>query len=652
VPHKPSLPPLTASHVFPYGCPVYVLAKPAVGAAYDPLLAQKLELELKEKLLAEFDPARKAVAEDEAGDILSNKTLFRVINNIQVRHHGAASQQLFFCKKTPTNQPNANPPQLTVERIHVRYEDTTPGAAFGIGLSLASVSAKSADEHWRACEVGVDPVQARKLVALAGLQVYWQCNLGPGDVFASSGKMAMDRFAKTFNSSLPGVILGPVEASGRLALNKNANLETPRLNTALDISALSVHLTDRQYAGLLGFAEYLTWLSRKTVFRHLRPHTTLADVCVFAFSEMLYILTLLAGGVVTAGTQGGSAAEWWKFAFHAVAENQQKRHIRLQWSVLAARRDMRKQYVALYGSLVAGNKATPEAKSTLAIIERQAAAHDILLWRKIALSRNPKLEKSTGLLSSFFGSGASKKQTDAEQLEQSRKELAKLLATDRDFESVDHLAFVSVHASVAIASTALVLRRHTSTTPLLHVALHQPRLDVSLRPNGGGAIAVAGHVSRLSMQLCRVDGTLRECVRPLALSSTPPVSPQLSPQAPRSQTKTPLGATKVKVVVPTATLLSLLQPPASSPDGLGPDADLFVFACDTRPLPKPDEAVTPDLRVRAALLPVEIVLSSASLARLVSFFAVPELKGLANTTIFESAAGPWLWGCGCLFICG
>ncbi len=62
-----------------------MLAKPAVGAAYDPLLTQRLELELKEKLLAEFDPARKAVAADEAGDLLSNKTLFRVINNIQVR---------------------------------------------------------------------------------------------------------------------------------------------------------------------------------------------------------------------------------------------------------------------------------------------------------------------------------------------------------------------------------------------------------------------------------------------------------------------------------------------------------------------------------------------------------------------------------------
>lgn len=76
---------------------VYVLAKPAAGATYDPLAAAKREQEVKDKLLAAFDPLRKMANggkdAEEDGDIYSNKTLFRVLNNIQV-HAGSWARSL------------------------------------------------------------------------------------------------------------------------------------------------------------------------------------------------------------------------------------------------------------------------------------------------------------------------------------------------------------------------------------------------------------------------------------------------------------------------------------------------------------------------------------------------------------------------------
>ena len=94
-----------------------MLATPASDAPFDAADAEKKAWETKQKLLAAFDDALEAAAA-EGGEAYDNKTVFRVISNVQVE----------------------------IGVIHIRFEDlaSAGGEKIAAGLTLEGVSIRSA----------------------------------------------------------------------------------------------------------------------------------------------------------------------------------------------------------------------------------------------------------------------------------------------------------------------------------------------------------------------------------------------------------------------------------------------------------------------------------------------------------------------------
>ena len=122
------------------GCEVCVftfyLFTLAPVAQIDKATLARLRKEKKDKALQDY--AARMMAKKDEPETFTKKSLFRIVNNVQVR----------------------------IDRLHVRYEDDGIGTGtrpFAFGITLLELSARSADENWAAVAMGTTPDQSRKV---------------------------------------------------------------------------------------------------------------------------------------------------------------------------------------------------------------------------------------------------------------------------------------------------------------------------------------------------------------------------------------------------------------------------------------------------------------------------------------------------------
>ncbi|KAJ3192438.1 hypothetical protein HK101_006567 [Irineochytrium annulatum] len=250
---------------------VYLLASPKADTDYDPVVEDDRAFKLKmEKIeTAEMLSAKDKLPgpENQQNSTFVTQLITKIVDNLQI----------------------------TIQNIHVRYEDrisTMGNKPISVGFTLSELSAVSTDENWNEAflheEVGV----IHKLVRLGSFSAYWNT-----DAMSLAG-MPPEESLKVFMRLIASgdhipeehqYILKPVSGQGRVILNKNYKEGQAQNSATLEFDELGFVLDDQQYHSLFLLigsfsaylrsqpnAEMLKQLERKLSYNDIRFYRSIA----------------------------------------------------------------------------------------------------------------------------------------------------------------------------------------------------------------------------------------------------------------------------------------------------------------------------------------------------------------------------------------
>ncbi|KAG9302115.1 hypothetical protein G9A89_020549 [Geosiphon pyriformis] len=255
--------------------------------------------------------------------------------------------------------------QISINNIHLRYEDklSDPGHPFAVGLTLSEFSALSTDKNWNPTFIENETQSIHKLVTLGSLAIYWNT-----DSRSLSGKTlveAIQLFTELIASekNIPTehqYILKPVSGTGRVTMNKNADVTTPKTSATLMFDELGFVLDDEQYRdGLLMIGLFHFYL-RQQQYRKFRPPKEV--------------------------TPKKDPRAWLKFAITCILSEIRERNRKLTWPYFAERRNDRINYIEYYKNKLLGRLPADDYPK-LAALERKLSFEDIRFYRSIARSQ-------------------------------------------------------------------------------------------------------------------------------------------------------------------------------------------------------------------------------------------------------------------------
>eukprot|EP00042_Codosiga_hollandica_P040345 m.346588 g.346588 ORF g.346588 m.346588 type:complete len:4204 (+) comp55837_c0_seq1:84-12695(+) len=400
---------------------VYILIALTDSVDADSEAVERTVKEAKEKLLKDF--AESMAPKDAAKEASTEKYLFRVLNNLQ----------------------------LTVSNIHIRFESTTSSPlarAVAAGVSLRGLSAYSADSVWQRVPIANIPHQARKLLNLEQLAVYFDPQLDAGGAFLKMNSAAVhDAFRQTWHSNLTNSahnLLAPLSVDGRLTLNKNiAQSNLPKMELALTVGPIQSGLRQQQFHELLYLGDFMTWATLRSAYLSSRPRVPLH----------------------------GHSVLWWKFAVNAVLFEYRRRTTSWTWDYLKKRRDLRIRYVERFLPSLKGHLSA-DARKELADLELVLDVNDIIRYRKIAYAKHRALKETKsaastskfGWISSLFSSSSSSSTSTLATSSEAQKEaeqaqLRKLLEEDSGFEESTNTTSENLSLQITVPSVKFVLSR-------------------------------------------------------------------------------------------------------------------------------------------------------------------------------------------------
>ncbi|KAJ3104766.1 hypothetical protein HK100_004002, partial [Physocladia obscura] len=266
--------------------------------------------------------------------------------------------------------------QLSIQNIHVRYEDRTLGSItkpISFGITLSELSAFSTDEEWTAAFIHEEVGVIHKLCRLESLAVYFNND----DL--TLGGLAMEESKQAFISLIAGenyipeqnrYILKPVSGQGKITINKYPKVGETRYNASLEFNEFGFVIADNQYASALALSRAFTMYLKSQKYRQFRPPRSVPPSV--------------------------DPLAWFKYAGICVLTDIQERNSKWKWAYFAQRRDDRIRYIRLYKlskSTVANEFKTEEAE-LLTIMERKLRFEDIRLYRSIA---NAQLKKENAI---------------------------------------------------------------------------------------------------------------------------------------------------------------------------------------------------------------------------------------------------------------
>eukprot|EP00056_Hartaetosiga_gracilis_P013472 m.223801 g.223801 ORF g.223801 m.223801 type:complete len:4453 (+) comp13852_c0_seq3:78-13436(+) len=402
----------------------------------------------KEKRRKQLEELNKSSEEDQksasaADDLFSSKSLFSVINNLQVE----------------------------IKNIHIRYEDDgsiTGCEPFSGGVVLESIFIDSANGSWEKSTKKLSKIIARKLVAMKGFGVYVQCDeveklLSKHSKDTEKLRKVMQSLTHKSNVESDSHLLNPLSFSSKLSINKKVKnkdgTHPPQFEVDVHLPHLGLGISRKQFVNVLQTSAYFEHLKNKQEHRRGRPTVPVS----------------------------GNARVWWQFAVLEASRQFREKKRKLTWEFFAERRDNRKEYISLHMKCLEGKSLSSVEKKKLQRLEEEVLSmNDIQLYRKIAKSRVPKAKTVMQNLSSWwFGGSASKAEEETKkELEESEMELRRMLAQEEDYEQpkdaeyvgtvvnlvLKELSFRMVDDSDGKAAQHVLLSTMTENT---HVSVHQ-----------------------------------------------------------------------------------------------------------------------------------------------------------------------------------
>ncbi|CAG8518582.1 8655_t:CDS:10 [Ambispora gerdemannii] len=329
---------------------VYLLAVPRADTEYDPEEEERRAQQLKEEKLANSELLQTTNADISEEDNQKNQSFVtqlvtKIIDNLQI----------------------------SINNIHIRYEDklSDPDHHFAVGLTLSEFSAVSTDANWKPTFIEEETIAIHKLITLGSLAIYWNT-----DSRSLAGHKLVDAI-RVFNQLIASekndptehqYILKPVSGTGRVTMNKQVDLNTPKNSATLLFDELGFVLDDEQYRDALLMIGLFHFYLRQQQYRKFRPPKEI--------------------------TPKEDPRAWFQFAINAICSEIHERNRKLTWAYFAERRDDRKAYIEYYkNKMLARLPIDDHAK--LAALEKKLSFEDIRFYRSIARS---KLRKEKAII--------------------------------------------------------------------------------------------------------------------------------------------------------------------------------------------------------------------------------------------------------------
>ncbi|XP_032088640.1 vacuolar protein sorting-associated protein 13C [Thamnophis elegans] len=441
---------------------LYLLVVPGASIKYDAEKEEKYLQDNKQKELSRIEEALQKSAEkdkpkEQKKDTFLEKLATQVIKNVQVKITG----------------------------IHIKYEDdiTDPKQPISLGMTLAELSLQTTNENWTPCILNDAAKIIYKLLSLDSLSIYW--NVESEMYYRSSREQILERLKKgvpSMNQELPDYqyIFKPVSASAKLYLNPHAEeeLETPKVDCAMEVQSIAVELTKPQYLSMIDLLESIDYMVRNAPYRKYRPEVPLHR----------------------------NTKQWWKYAGNCILDLHIKRYTQMwSWDHIKSHRQLLKSYKNVYKVKLTQTKLSEENQKQIQDLEKALDVFNIVLARQQAqtevvrsgqkLSKKPaEGEKKGGWFSGFWGRKESKKKDDEEDTSvpetiddlMTPEEKAKLFTAIGYSDSSHNLTlpkkYVAHVVSLKLLSTSFTIKEDRDVPDTLKIQIIDLSTKISQRP--------------------------------------------------------------------------------------------------------------------------------------------------------------------------
>ena len=178
--------------------------------------------------------------------------------------------------------------QVTIENIHIRYEDKishSDGRMFSVGVTLEGLSAVSADSDWIETFLTNPAAMIHKLVSLKRLVAYWNANDPTSycgldlDLFITNFRNMIISRSEDDDASM-SYLLKPITGTGKIVLYKKFVEDQPKTSVNLSFDQWALVLDDQQYFDLVSLVNFMvlsTRAARVIKFFHYHFLTCLAS---------------------------------------------------------------------------------------------------------------------------------------------------------------------------------------------------------------------------------------------------------------------------------------------------------------------------------------------------------------------------------------
>lgn len=155
--------------------------------------------------------------------------------------------------------------QITINNIHVRYEDDSIGSNYGAGFTLEELSAVSTDQNWSTDHLLVNSGIIYKLMKLCHFGGY--CNTENEAWGGRPEEQLIDLFSKEIQTTSivtpeKQFLMNPVTGIAKLVWVKGFDITKPTYDLNVEFDDLAFHLDDHQYSTILSILNILGMKSR------------------------------------------------------------------------------------------------------------------------------------------------------------------------------------------------------------------------------------------------------------------------------------------------------------------------------------------------------------------------------------------------------
>ncbi|XP_019641996.1 PREDICTED: vacuolar protein sorting-associated protein 13A-like [Branchiostoma belcheri] len=541
---------------------VYVVAGPVTDRKYDAKREKRLLDAVKRKKLQELDTPQNSPAQPDDEE-------------------EKRKEQTFTEKLTATILNNL---QLTIKKIHIRYEDkvSNPSSPFALGLTLRSFSGQSVNSRWEPVQVDSRATQMFKLIKLEDLAVYWNtgckklvCDYLTTDLWKDLMEECLDT-CRIMKQDLDFVVR-PISAVTKIAFDKSqmVDLDKPRLWTDLAVQEIMVSLSRQQFKSMVCLVESFKLMAVNRLYRKYHPNLPVR----------------------------GNAKAWWHYAYNATVQE----HIRpYSWESIKAYRRKFQRYQVLYKEKLEESEDVAAISGVLEELESDLNLTSILVARQQAKLQfvkkekvQPKKKKPSGGGGGWFWGWFSESIEEEEEIEEKESDfLSKLTEEERKklYEGIGYSEddvlpdkpkeYVENRFNFSLKSCCFKLRNHGMD--LVNSKLEEVFAMFEQRPSA--------KAFRFSLS---TENLIAEGVKQDDNSATVIVKPDIAYK--------------------------------------GPDEKLFSAEVEMNPL-----YTTADSALRVAVQPVKILYDAVTVAETVHFFSMSsssfeELKNAANRQLAKLA---------------